>query len=119
MRETVVSYPSDAVTVVARPDIDGRPWEPLRGIAGVEHKVLWRSGQMIVGLVRLAPGAEEPGHRHHDADHHMYVLEGAARIAGQFVSSGGFCYVPAGVPHSTTDVGPDGCTFFYTYVPRH
>ena len=110
--------PADAVTVVERADIERQPWQPMRGLPGVEHKVLWRSGTMIAGLVRLAPGAEEPGHVHHDADHHVYVLEGAARIAGQQVESGGFVYVPAGVPHSPTDVGPDGCTVFYTYLPH-
>jgi uncharacterized RmlC-like cupin family protein len=119
MTETQTSFPLDAVTVLSAADVDRTPWQPLRGLAGVDHKVLASSGQMNVGLVRVAAGAEEPGHVHHDADHHVYVLSGTARIAGQQVAEGGFVYVPAGVSHATTDVGPDGCTLFYTYVPRH
>lgn len=105
------------VTVVAPAEIDRTPWQPLRGLAGVEHKELWRSGEMTVGLVRMAPGAMEPGHVHHTADHHVYVLSGSALVAGQPVSSGGVVHVPAGAAHSTT-AGPDGCTLFYTYAPR-
>ncbi|HEX2418507.1 MAG TPA: cupin domain-containing protein [Micromonosporaceae bacterium] len=119
MTETQVSFPLDQVTVVDNSEIRDRPWEPLRGLVGVEHKLLWNSGQMNVGLIRVAPGAEEPGHVHHNADHHVQVLSGSANIAGQHVGPGDFVYVPAGVRHATTDVGPDGCTFFYTYVPRH
>jgi uncharacterized RmlC-like cupin family protein len=119
MTETQVSFPLDQVTVVDRSEIEDRSWEPLRGLAGVEHKLLWNSGLMNVGLIRLAPGAVEPGHVHHDADHHVHVISGSANIAGQQVATGDFVYVPAGVRHATTDVGPTGCTFFYTYVPRH
>lgn len=118
MSETTTAFPLDAVTVVEKPSIEARSWEPLRGLPGVNQKVLWQSGRMIAGLVRMDPGAEEPGHVHHDADHHVYVVDGSARIAGREVSAGGFVFVPAGVSHAATDVGPDGCTFFYTYLPR-
>ncbi len=119
MPDVTTSHPLDAVTVLDRAAVDEKPWEPLRGLRGVDQKVLWSSGRMIAGLVRLAPGAEEPGHMHHDAEHHVYVLDGSARIAGQRVSAGGFVFVPAGVSHATTEVGPDGCTFFYTYLRHH
>jgi uncharacterized RmlC-like cupin family protein len=118
MSEAGLSFPTDALTVVGKASIDAQPWEPLRGLAGVNHKVLWRSGQMIVGIVRMEPGAQEPGHAHHDAHHHMYVLQGSARIGGQIVEAGGFAFVPAGVTHATTDVGAEGCTLFYTYLPQ-
>jgi quercetin dioxygenase-like cupin family protein len=119
MSEVEVSFPTDALSVVDRTSIDAQPWEPLRGLAGVDQKVLWRSGQMIVGIVRLAPGAREPGHAHHDADHHVYVLDGSARIGGHLMEAGAFAFVPAGVTHAITDVGPEGCTLFYTYAPQH
>lgn len=118
MTTTETSFPRDSVTVLERADIDAQDWLPLRGLAGVGNKVLWRSGQLTVGIIRLEPGAEEPGHVHPDADHHIYVLDGSARIAGQDVRPGGFVFVPAGVRHATTDVGPDGCTFYYTYLPH-
>jgi quercetin dioxygenase-like cupin family protein len=109
----------DAVRVLDRSSIEDKPWEPLRGLAGVRHKVLWRSGEMIVGIVRLEPGAEEPGHAHHDAVHHVYVLHGSARIGGQTVEAGGLAVVPAGIRHAITHVGADGCTLFYTYAAGH
>ena len=117
MSQAGVPLPIDAVRVLDKRSIEDQPWEPLRGLAGVRHKVLCRSGEMIVGIVRLEPGAEEPGHAHHDAAHHVYVLQGSARIGGQTVEVGGFVFVPAGVTHATTEVGADGCTLFYTYAP--
>ena len=119
MSQAGVPLPVDAVTVLDRGSIEDQPWEPLRGLAGVQHKVLWRFGGMIVGIVRLEPGAEEPGHAHHDAAHHVYVLQGSARIGGRTVEAGAFAFVPAGVTHATTDVGAEGCTLFYTYAPGH
>ena len=119
MTDVTTSFPLDAVTVLDKAAVDEKSWEPLRGLQGVNQKVLWSSGRMIAGLIRVEAGAEEPGHVHHDAEHHMYVLDGSARIAGQQVSAGGFVFVPAGVSHATTDVGPEGCTFFYTYLRHH
>jgi uncharacterized RmlC-like cupin family protein len=118
MSEPAPSFRNDVVTVVDRASIDSTPWQPLRGLAGVNHRVLWRMGDMIVGIVRLEPGAKEPGHGHHDADHHVYVLDGSARIGGRPVGAGSFAFVPAGVTHETSDVGPEGCTLLYTYVTR-
>jgi Mannose-6-phosphate isomerase len=119
MTNVTTAFPLDAVTVVDKTVIDEKAWEPLRGLKGVNQKVLCNSGRMIAGLVRVEPGAEEPGHVHHDAEHHVYVLDGSARIAGKDVSAGGFVFVPAGVQHATTEVGPEGCTFFYTFLMHH
>jgi quercetin dioxygenase-like cupin family protein len=119
MSEAESAFRADAVSVVDKKAIDDTPWEPLRGLAGVNHKVLRRTGEMVVGIVRVEPGAEEPGHAHHDASHHMYVLDGSARIGGQTVGTGGFAFVPAGVTHAITDVGPAGCTLLYTYSAKH
>lgn len=119
MSEARTSPPAEALTVIGPADVDRMPWQPLRGLAGVEHKVLWRSGEMVVGLVQLAPGAAEPGHVHHDADHHVHVLRGSATVADRPAPTGSFVYVPAGVAHSTVAGDPEGCTLFYTYVPRH
>jgi len=119
MSQPGVPFPTDALRVADKRSIDDQPWEPLRGLVGVNHKVLWRSGEMIVGIVRVESGAEEPGHAHHDADHHVYVLQGSARIGGHTVEAGGFVFVPAGVRHAITDVGAEGCTLYYTYAPRH
>ena len=119
MSEAGAAFRTEAVSVVDKKTIDDSAWQPLRGLAGVNHKVLWRTGEMVVGIVRVEPGAEEPGHAHHDASHHMYVLDGSARIGGQTAAAGAFAFVPSGVTHAITDVGPGGCTLLYTYATKH
>jgi quercetin dioxygenase-like cupin family protein len=116
MSEVGLAFPGGVVNAVDATEVEKKPWEPLRGLAGVNHKVVWRSQEMIVGLVRIDPGAEEPGHAHADAQHHVYVLQGSARVGGTLVGTGGFVFVPAGVEHAITDVGADGCTLFYTFA---
>jgi quercetin dioxygenase-like cupin family protein len=116
MSDRPPKFPADVVTAVGAASIDQMKWEPLRGLSGVDHKVLWHSQEMTIGLIRLQPGAEEPGHAHDDAQHYLYVVHGNARIGGHLVKAGGFVVVPADVTHATTDVGPEGCTLFYTFV---
>lgn len=96
-------------------DVGALPWEPLRGMGDVRHKVLWRSGDSVAGLLRVEPGASEVGHTHTTAHHHAWVLEGSARVAGIPVEKGAYVHVPAGVRHAITDTGPDGCTLFYLF----
>jgi mannose-6-phosphate isomerase-like protein (cupin superfamily) len=97
--------------------VEALPWEPRPGLEGVSHKVLWRSGDVVVGLMRFEPGASEPGHAHHAAHHHLWVVSGSATVAGEELSSGGYAYIPPGVQHATTDVGPEGCVLLFTYRP--
>lgn len=96
-------------------DVGVLPWEPLRGMGDVRHKVLWRSGDSVAGLLRVEPGANEVGHTHATAHHHAWVLSGSAQVAGIPVEEGSYVHVPAGVQHAITDAGPDGCTLFYLY----
>jgi quercetin dioxygenase-like cupin family protein len=103
--------------VLDRAAIDAMEWEPRPGQEGVAQKILWRSGDVVVGLLRFAPGASEPGHAHHAAHHHIWVVQGSATIAGQPLREGSYAYVPPGVVHETTDVGADGLTLLYTYRP--
>ncbi len=98
--------------------VEALEWRPLRGQPDAKHKVLWQSGQMVVGLLRLDPGAGEPGHAHPDADHHVWVVQGTARIGGHLLASGSYVYVPAGTDHEISEAGPEGCTLFYTFRPH-
>lgn len=92
-------------------------WENLRDLPGVGQKILWRSGDVTIGLIRVDPGAEKPAHVHHGAHHHIWMVSGEATMVGQRVDAGSYVYIPPGVEHEVTDVGPDGCVFFYTYRP--
>lgn len=98
-------------------EVDERPWLPLGDDPGVTQKLLWQSGNVRLGLMRIDPGSVNPVHTHATAQHHILVTQGSATMVGKRMSAGGYVYVPPGVPHGVTDVGPDGVTFFYTYRP--
>jgi quercetin dioxygenase-like cupin family protein len=93
------------------------PWEPLHGIDGATHKVLWQAGAIVVGLIRVEAGSSKPEHTHHGAHHHMLITRGSCVMLGKRVDEGSYVYVPPGVPHAVDDVGPDGVEFFYTHRP--
>lgn len=97
-------------------EIESVPWEPL-GVAGVAHKVLWQSGDIVIGLIRVDAAATKPEHVHHRAHHHIWITRGSADMVGRTVAEGSYVYIPPGVPHAVDNVGPDGVDFFYTYRP--
>lgn len=103
--------------VLAATDVDAIGWEPLAEQTGVFSKVLWRSGDVAIGLIRVESGAEKAPHVHHGAHHHIWVVDGAATMVGQPLTAGSYVYIPPGVRHEVTDVGGQGVTFFYTYRP--
>ncbi len=105
------------LVVLSKNEVDEKPWKPLGDLPGVTHKLLWRSGDVVLGLMRLEPGAENPAHVHQGAHHHILITQGSATMIGRPLDTGSYVYVPPGVPHEVVDVGPDGCTFFYTYRP--
>jgi len=103
--------------VLEAQDVDALAWEPMPGQTGVFSKILWRSGDVAIGLIRVDAGAEKAAHVHHGAHHHILVVSGSATMVGQELAAGSYVYVPPGVVHEVTAVGPDGITFFYTYRP--
>ncbi|MFI0432492.1 MAG: cupin domain-containing protein [Candidatus Nanopelagicales bacterium] len=98
-------------------EVDERPWLPLGDDPGVTQKLLWQSGDVRLGLMRIAPGSINPVHTHAMAQHHILVTQGSATMVGRQLSAGSYVYVPPGVPHGVTHVGPEGVTFFYTFRP--
>lgn len=62
-------------------------WQPFG--AGVSLKVLHESGGVMSYLLRLAPGASLPVHRH-PVDEECVVLEGELRIGTLRIRAGGF-----------------------------
>ncbi len=97
--------------------VDDLPWKPLGDSQGVTHKVLWRSGDVVLGLFRLEPGAVEPSHVHQGAHHHFLVTSGTARIVDRELDAGSYAYIPPGVAHEVAAVGDEPVTIFYTYRP--
>lgn len=96
--------------------IEAMAWESI-GVPGVAHKILWQSGDVVIGLIRVESGASKPEHVHHGAHHHIWVTRGSADMVGRTVTQGSYVYIPPGVPHAVDNVGPDGIEFFYTYRP--
>jgi quercetin dioxygenase-like cupin family protein len=105
------------VLVCTSEELAATPWEPLNGIDGATHKVLWQSGAVVIGLIRVEAGSTKPEHTHHGAHHHMLITSGSCVMLGQRVDEGSYVYVPPGVPHAVDDVGPHGVEFFYTHRP--
>jgi quercetin dioxygenase-like cupin family protein len=71
--------------LTVRPE-DGQ-WQPFG--PGLSLKVLHEAGGVMSYLVRLAPGAVLPPHRH-PIDEECVVLEGSLRIGDLEVGAGGF-----------------------------
>lgn len=103
--------------VTTADDVAAMEWQNQPGLPGVQHKVLWQSGDVTVGLMKVEAGAVNPEHTHHAAHHHILMLDGECSMVGRHVGPGAYVYIPPMVPHAVTDVGADGCTFFYTYRP--
>lgn len=96
-------------------EIDAMPWQQLPGRAGVARKVLFSHGDIWVALLYYGAGTSSVGESHYAAHHHIWVVAGAATIAGRRFTAGSYLHVPPGVPHPTTDVGVEGCTLLYMH----
>lgn len=103
-------------TLVTSAAADALSWHPLEPYAGVDYKLLWRSGKSVAGLMRIAPGAEVTPHAHVRSHHHMWVLDGTAEMLGQRVGPGTYVHVPARVDHGIRAVGDGACTMLYLYL---
>ena len=99
-------------------EIDLLPWEEVDGSHDVHQKVLWRFGGFTQALIRYQPGAWTPGDPHLVAHHHIWVVSGAATIAGRRLAAGSYVHVPPGVRHPVADVGPDGLTILQMHRPH-
>lgn len=97
-------------------DIDAMSWEPL-GAPGVEQKILWKSGDVVIGLIRVGAEATKPEHVHLGAHHHIWITRGSCDMVGRTLAEGSYIYIPPGVPHAVDNVGPQGVEFLYTYRP--
>jgi anti-sigma factor ChrR (cupin superfamily) len=82
-------------------------WSPLR--PGVDQHVLYGGGadQASAAILRYAPGARVPYHRHVGHEH-IYVLAGSQRDERGTYRAGAFIVNPPGSSHDVTS--DDGCT---------
>lgn len=100
--------------VTVAPADDGfRPF-----VDGVTIKVLHQAGGLMSYLLRFAPGAALPAHRH-PVDETCLVLEGELHIgAALVVPAGGFHLAPAGSLHAPVASRDGALIFLHGAVPE-
>lgn len=97
---------------VAAGDGDWQPFGP-----GLSMKVLHHEGQTLSYLLRLAPGASLPPHRH-PCDEECLVLEGEMRIGDLVVGPGSYHLGRAGVLHDQLTSTTGALLFLRGAVPE-
>lgn len=117
MKESTRSDDLGHLVVATSTDIEAMPWQSQEGQPGLRYKVLWRSGDVVLGIMELAEGAENAEHTHYGAHHHILVLSGSCTMIGRKLDTGSYIYVPPGIAHGVTEVGDGGVRLFYTYRP--
>jgi quercetin dioxygenase-like cupin family protein len=84
-------------------------WQPF--LDGVQIKVLHESEGSMSYLLKLAPGASLPAHRHR-ADEECLVLEGSLRVGSRIeVGAGGYHLAHRGALHAGLHA-PGGAVIF-------
>lgn len=84
-------------------------WEYLA--EGVEHKSLWREGDMLSRFIRLRAGACLPARDQQGSDEECMMLEGDAYFDDLLVCAGDFHLIPAGARHAPV-LSDNGALFF-------
>jgi quercetin dioxygenase-like cupin family protein len=110
--ERVADADDSHVTVAAG---DG-PWQPLS--EGVQLKVLHEAGGVLSYLLRLAPGASLPPHRH-PMDEECIVLEGWLQVGSRLrLGPGGYHLARRGALHATLRSETGATLFLRGAVPQ-
>jgi len=95
-------------------DANNVPWRKSAFAEGIEVKDLGTTDGRSMQLVRFAPGASFPLHRH-EGPEFIYLIEGVAIQEGQQLSAGWAAVAAMGTTdsnfHSLT-----GCTFLTIYT---
>jgi hypothetical protein len=98
--------------------IEELSWTPVPRCPGVQEKTLWRFADFVVALIRYEPSSTSPGAPHLAAHHHIWVVSGAAEIAGRQLVAGSYVHVPPGSAHPVVNIGPETCTILQMHRPH-
>lgn len=97
-------------------DADEGDWQHF--VEGVVIKVLHEDGHALSYLLRLAPGASIPPHRH-PQDEECLVLEGRLRIGSRIdIGPGGYHLAHQGALHATISSETGATIFLRGAVPQ-
>ena len=87
---------------------DAGRWQAL--LPGIQRKVLHEEAGVMSYLLKFAPGAVLPAHRH-PIDEECVVLEGTLSVGPLVLGPGGFHRVRAGVLDADSTTG-EGCVIY-------
>jgi len=107
----------DGLLILGPAEIDETPWWPVVGCPGVRAKELCHVDGFVHALIGYNPGAGTPGIPHRGAHHHIWVVSGAATVAGRSMAAGSYLYVPPGVAHPIVADPETGCTLLQMHSP--
>ncbi|HWN81763.1 MAG TPA: dimethylsulfonioproprionate lyase family protein [Candidatus Udaeobacter sp.] len=96
---------------------DSIPWRVFPEATGVEYKVLRKHAEHggSTLLLRFAPGADYPTHRHPRGEEY-YVLAGTLADGSHTYRTGDYIYYAPGSVHRPSS--PDGCTVLVVLPAR-
>lgn len=110
----MLTIPSPTLHALPKHAVDGLAWEPLAGCVGVAHKAVYLADDVVAGLLRLRPGAQEVPHLHGHGEHHIWVLEGSVVVDETDLPTGSYLHVAEHLVHTLCD-GGDGSLIFYVF----
>jgi hypothetical protein len=93
------------------------PWQELEGFAGVEIKLLGAANGQTMELFRFAPNTPFPEHVHAGPEF-VFLMEGRARLSGQWLETGWSSIGEAGTVDSDFLSGEKGCILLAVYTPQ-
>jgi quercetin dioxygenase-like cupin family protein len=115
VRRRLMERVADADTSHLTIDADQGDWQPF--LPGVSLKVLHEQDGVLSYLLRLAPGAELPPHRH-PVDEECLVLEGRLRVGTQVeIGPGGYHLAHGGALHATIGSVTGATVFLRGAIP--
>jgi anti-sigma factor ChrR (cupin superfamily) len=107
-------YNRDCVSDYQFNNANSVTWRKSTFAEGIEVKDLGTANGRSMQLVRFAPGASFPLHRH-EGPEFIYLLEGVAIQEGQQLSAGWAAVAATGTTDSNFH-SPAGCVFLIVYT---
>lgn len=114
MRRRLLERVADTEQRLLTLQADGQAWQDFT--PGVQIRPLREHQGVLSYLLRLAPGASLPAHRH-PLDEECLVLAGTLRVGSQIeIGPGGYHLAPQGALHASIS-SPTGATVFLRGAP--
>lgn len=116
LRRRLLARVADTEQSLVTVQADAAPWQGFT--PGVEIKVLREHAGVLSYLLRLAPGASLPAHRH-PLDEECLVLAGTLQVGSQLeVGPGGYHLAPQGALHAAISTATGATIFLRGAVPE-